>query len=63
MIIKTFEGSERLNESQVTGVRLKETQAINKSLTALGDVITALGKNILIKQRINRITFPTEILN
>ena len=31
-------GSERLNSSHATGERLKETQAINKSLSALGDV-------------------------
>lgn len=36
-------GSERLNHSQATGDRLKETQAINKSLSCLGDVIYSLG--------------------
>ncbi|XP_074557511.1 kinesin-like protein KIN-14N [Curcuma longa] len=37
-------GSERLARSGATGDRLKETQAINKSLSALSDVIFALGK-------------------
>ncbi|KAJ3010263.1 kinesin-like nuclear fusion protein [Thoreauomyces humboldtii] len=35
-------GSERLSSSGSTGDRLKETQAINKSLSCLGDVVCAL---------------------
>ncbi|XP_010247011.1 PREDICTED: kinesin-like protein KIN-14D [Nelumbo nucifera] len=37
-------GSERLSKSGATGDRLKETQAINKSLSCLSDVIFALAK-------------------
>jgi len=37
-------GSERLDRSGATGDRLKETQAINKSLSCLGDVFNALAK-------------------
>ena len=37
-------GSERLSKSQTTGSQLKETQAINKSLSALGTVIASLAQ-------------------
>jgi len=36
-------GSERINKSNATGQALKEAQNINKSLSALGDVIAARG--------------------
>lgn len=37
-------GSERVDKSEVTGDRLKEAQHINKSLSALGDVISSLSQ-------------------
>ncbi|KAG5155586.1 hypothetical protein JHK82_013555 [Glycine max] len=37
-------GSERVDRSEATGDRLKEAQHINKSLSALGDVIFALSQ-------------------
>ena len=38
-------GSERISKTSATGERLKEAQSINKSLSALGNVICALGKS------------------
>ncbi|KAJ7952305.1 Kinesin-like protein [Quillaja saponaria] len=37
-------GSERVDRSEATGERLREAQHINKSLSALGDVISALAQ-------------------
>ena len=36
-------GSERVSKTAASGQRLKEAQNINRSLSALGDVIAALG--------------------
>ena len=38
-------GSERISKTSASGQRLKEAQNINRSLSALGDVISALGGN------------------
>ena len=42
LVLVDLAGSERLNTSKTEGERLEETKAINKSLTALGDVVNAL---------------------
>lgn len=41
-------GSERVDRSEVTGDRLKEAQHIDKSLSALGDVILLFRRRVLM---------------
>uniref|UniRef100_M4BWK2 Kinesin motor domain-containing protein n=1 Tax=Hyaloperonospora arabidopsidis (strain Emoy2) TaxID=559515 RepID=M4BWK2_HYAAE len=51
-------GSERASRSNVSGDRLKETQAINKSLSCLADVFTAIGnKSSHIPFRNSKLTY------
>jgi hypothetical protein len=59
LILVDLAGSERLSKSGATGERQKEAQNINKSLSALGDVIAALGnkKTEHVPFRNSKLTF------
>lgn len=52
-------GSERVSKTDASGDRLKEAQNINRSLSALGDVIAALGnkKSTHVPYRNSKLTF------
>jgi kinesin family protein C2/C3 len=52
-------GSERVSKTDAQGDRLKEAQNINRSLSALGDVISALGnkKSTHVPFRNSKLTF------
>jgi kinesin family protein C2/C3 len=52
-------GSERVGKTDATGDRLKEAQNINRSLSALGDVINSLGskKSSHVPYRNSKLTF------
>ena len=50
-------GSERLEHTKVEGERLKETTAINKSLSALADVISALKDGKHVPYRNSKLTY------
>lgn len=47
-------GSERVEKSGAAGERLKEAQHINRSLSALGDVIEAVGRRSALAERQRR---------
>lgn len=59
-------GSERLSQSGAKGDRLKETQAINKSLSALGDVISAIANpnaNTHVPYRNSKVTIHVTLFH
>lgn len=50
-------GSERADKSEAVGDRMKEAQHINRSLSALGDVISSLAqKNAHVPYRNSKLT-------
>jgi kinesin family protein C2/C3 len=56
-------GSERVGKTDASGDRLKEAQNINKSLSALGDVVNALGKKAgHVPYRNSKLTFLLQVI-
>ena len=45
LVLDDLAGSERVRKTTPTGVRLEEAKHINSSLSALGNVIAALGNS------------------
>eukprot|EP00743_Colponemidia_sp_Colp-15_P005812 GILK01006247.1.p1 GENE.GILK01006247.1~~GILK01006247.1.p1 ORF type:complete len:904 (+),score=147.63 GILK01006247.1:46-2757(+) len=58
LVLVDLAGSERISKTEASGERLKEAQAINKSLSALGDVIEAItSKNNHVPFRNSKLTY------